>query len=52
MNIQLEPAQIEELSTKITSTVKDLTDIDAILHDTENDLKEVEQLKNQSLATK
>jgi len=47
-NITLRPEQIEELSTQIQDRLATLTDIEAILRATEDDLREAERLKEEA----
>lgn len=45
MTIQLQPEKITELAQKINDTVSSLTNIDAIIRDTEQDLRNAKAQK-------
>lgn len=50
--IQLQPEKITELAQKINETVSSLTNIDAIIRDTESDLNHVKNEKQRATETK
>ncbi len=50
--IELQPEKITELAQKINDTISSLTNIDAIIRDTENDLNQAKSAKHLALETK
>lgn len=50
--IKLQPEKITELAQKINDTVSSLTNIEAIIRDTEKDLNNAKTVKQQAMETK
>lgn len=50
--IKLQPEKITELAQKINDTVSSLTNIEAIIRDTEEDLNNAKKVKQQAMEIK